>query len=767
MYKRFFIVMLALMMTLFSLSSAATSAAAPIPVSSSLTEKIGDNTYTYTASGGKATITGFTGGGNITTPTVLGGNSVTAIGDYAFYNKETLTGAVISDGITVIGKYAFAQSTKITSVTIPASVVTVSEQAFSSCSSLTSLKISEGVQTIKVGAFANCSSLETVVLPNSLTTLENSTFTGCPKLKSVTIPESIKTVPNSTFADCTNLTIYGVAGSGAEEFAKAKGFTFIAIGTGTTTSTTTTIPPRTTTTTTETTLPPRTTTTTTETTLPPRTTTTTTETTTATVTVTTTTVFKVDVSIVLVFKYSANGGWNAPAQVEVYESGLYTPNSNGVVNVLVTANLSTQIPERTGFKFLGWEFNGRTYASGESFTYLASVASSTQPVSRSYEVSLSAKWEAVATETTTTTTTTATTTVTTTTVFKADVSVVLVFKYSANGGWNAPAQVEIHESGVYTPNSYGIVNVMVTTNLSTQTPVRMGYKFLGWEFNGRTYASGESFTYLASVTVAGQSVSVSYEIPLNAKWEAVATETTTTTTPTATTTTTTVDTAFITSTTATVPTTESTTATTSTSTTTATTSTTLTTTQKPGEVNVQGKIIYRANGGTNAPGDTSFQGGGIAQNGVVNVSVPAVLSMQIPVRQGYKFMGWRYWDKTYQPGDTYYYTAKYDAPDGSYINVGPLSIYMDAVWEQESFILMGDVNLDGSVDALDASLALTVYAGQQTGQYVYLDPKAVTAGDVDGSGAIDASDASYILGYYSYIQTGNFKEPNDYFKQFS
>lgn len=73
----------------------------------------------------------------------------------------------------------------------------------------------------------------------------------------------------------------------------------------------------------------------------------------------------------------------------------------------------------------------------------------------------------------------------------------------------------------------------------------------------------------------------------------------------------------------------------------------------------------------------------------------------------------------------------------------------------------GDVNYDGTVDALDASLVLTAYSYKQTyvepeleqGDMQELYPSIKCAGDVNHDGNLDALDASLILAQYSEAQT--------------
>ncbi len=70
----------------------------------------------------------------------------------------------------------------------------------------------------------------------------------------------------------------------------------------------------------------------------------------------------------------------------------------------------------------------------------------------------------------------------------------------------------------------------------------------------------------------------------------------------------------------------------------------------------------------------------------------------------------------------------------------------------------GDADLNGTIDAIDASIALTIYALKSTGGDVssYTDEQ-LAAADADKNGAVDAIDASHILSYYAYISTGGSK----------
>ena len=89
-------------------------------------------------------------------------DSVTSIGNYAFYKCSSLTSVTIPDSVTKIGDVAFAYCYDLTSVTIPDSVTKIGDYAFEDCSSLTSVTIGDSVTTIGYEAFYECISLTSV-----------------------------------------------------------------------------------------------------------------------------------------------------------------------------------------------------------------------------------------------------------------------------------------------------------------------------------------------------------------------------------------------------------------------------------------------------------------------------------------------------------------------------------------------------------------------------------------------------------------------------
>ena len=119
-------------------------------------------------------------------------NSVTNIGDEAFYGCSSLTNITIPNSVTSIGNSAFNYCRGLTNITIPDSVTSIGSSAFSSCSSLTSITIPEGVTSIGSHAFGWCDSLTNITIPDSVTSIGNSAFSWCSSLTNINVSDNNK-----------------------------------------------------------------------------------------------------------------------------------------------------------------------------------------------------------------------------------------------------------------------------------------------------------------------------------------------------------------------------------------------------------------------------------------------------------------------------------------------------------------------------------------------------------------------------------------------
>ena len=143
--------------------------------------------------------------------TVVIGNCVNQIGVMAFAQECVddnigLTSVTIPNSVTTIGDSAFFGNNSLSSITIPSSVRTIGQSAFNRCWSLRSVVIPNGVTKIDYLTFAVCHALSSVTIPNSVKIIDNKAFNGCNALTSIVIPSGVTQIASDCFYLCSNLT---------------------------------------------------------------------------------------------------------------------------------------------------------------------------------------------------------------------------------------------------------------------------------------------------------------------------------------------------------------------------------------------------------------------------------------------------------------------------------------------------------------------------------------------------------------------------------
>ena len=124
---------------------------------------------------------------------------ITAIGDYAFYDRSDLTSFTVPSTVTSIGNYAFGNCNNLASIEIPSSVTSMGEGVFSYCSSLSSVTLPEGITRISNRMFESCSKLRTVSIPAAVTSIGYGAFMNCP-ISSIVIPEGVTSIGTHAFS---------------------------------------------------------------------------------------------------------------------------------------------------------------------------------------------------------------------------------------------------------------------------------------------------------------------------------------------------------------------------------------------------------------------------------------------------------------------------------------------------------------------------------------------------------------------------------------
>ncbi len=108
----------------------------------------------------------------------------------------------IPQGISIIGAWAFDCCDSLTCITIPDSVTVIGDSAFYKCSSLTSIAIPNSVTVIGNRAFDSCESLANITIPSSVISIGDEAFYSCDSLASVTISDSVTSIGGGAFSNC-------------------------------------------------------------------------------------------------------------------------------------------------------------------------------------------------------------------------------------------------------------------------------------------------------------------------------------------------------------------------------------------------------------------------------------------------------------------------------------------------------------------------------------------------------------------------------------
>lgn len=193
-------------------------------------------------------------------------DTVTNIGDSAFYYCENLTNITIPNGVVRIGNSAFVAcsltgieipgsvssigtnvflTSSLTAITvdgsnsvysslagvlfdhnqtvlircppgetggytIPVTVTNIADSAFFSCA-ITNITIPTNVTVLGDNAFGSCPYLTSIAVPGSVSSISSSDFFFCGGLTNITLPNTITNIGDSAFFGCNNINLTEIA----------------------------------------------------------------------------------------------------------------------------------------------------------------------------------------------------------------------------------------------------------------------------------------------------------------------------------------------------------------------------------------------------------------------------------------------------------------------------------------------------------------------------------------------------------------------------
>ena len=145
----------------------------------------------------------------------------------AAYRHDGLTikKVVITDGVTHIGDHAFEYSSDLNTLQLADSVTSIGDYAFYSCG-IEKLNLPAKLTNIGEFGFSDCNSLQAVTFPASVTVLKDGAFDDCDELKTAIFLNADTQLGDRAFKYCLNLNIYALKNGKVKAYAADEELSF-------------------------------------------------------------------------------------------------------------------------------------------------------------------------------------------------------------------------------------------------------------------------------------------------------------------------------------------------------------------------------------------------------------------------------------------------------------------------------------------------------------------------------------------------------------
>lgn len=150
--------------------------------------------------------------------------TVSAIGEYAFYNQIDLQGLTIPASIQELDASSCEGAKNLAAVSFDkkGGLLSIGDRAFYGCKKLDMIRLPKSTLSIGKSAFQSCDALEAVELSTSLNIIGDYAFADCPLLNEIDLPETNLNIQTGAFQNdiaLTEITLpAGLQGLGASAF---------------------------------------------------------------------------------------------------------------------------------------------------------------------------------------------------------------------------------------------------------------------------------------------------------------------------------------------------------------------------------------------------------------------------------------------------------------------------------------------------------------------------------------------------------------------